>query len=133
MPLKWEDLPKKKSLFTVRNAVMTDLSTGKIVQHYSANTKIEVIQKCSTLNKTFYRTQSAAKQDLNWAFEASAFGLPNEHAPVAPDYSLKNTRTTQVRPLPVTEKQTSVQQVILPETGEARRRRVPFWKRLFRK
>lgn len=80
----WEDLPKKKTLFTVRNATMRNLNTGEIVQHYATNTHIDVVQKCVTEKATYYRTQSAEHHNLNWAFEASAFGLPNELAPSEP-------------------------------------------------
>lgn len=78
----WEDLPERKNCFTVRNATMRDLRNRKIVQYYSANTRITVVQKCITENNTYYRTQSAAEHGLDWAFEASAFGLPNEAAPL---------------------------------------------------
>ena len=80
----WKDLPKRLNCFTVRNARMVNLDTGKIVSNFAANTKIAVVQKCVTPTKTWYRTQEAAHHQLNYAFEASAFGLPNEKAPSAP-------------------------------------------------
>lgn len=80
MKYEWKDLPKPLSCFTVRNATMVNLNTRKIIQHYSANTKIVVVQKCITPNCTYYRTREATHHHLNYAFEASAFGLPNEKA-----------------------------------------------------
>lgn len=90
MSTKWQDLPKKLNVFTVRNARMVNLNTGKVVQYYSANTRITVVQKLVTPEKTYYRTASAEQANLNWAFEAKDFGLPNEKAPSAPS-SLNST------------------------------------------
>lgn len=84
MKYEWKDLPKPINCFTVRSATMVNLNNGRIVQHYSANTKIVVTQKCVTPEKTYYRTRSAAHHYLNYAFEASAFGLPNEKASSEP-------------------------------------------------
>lgn len=81
MKYVWQDLAEKKNLFTVKNTVMTNLDTGKTVQHYATNTKIVVVQKCVTPEKTYYRTSDAAHNHLNYAFEAEAFGLSNEKAP----------------------------------------------------
>ena len=78
----WEDLPKPINAFTVRHASMLNLNTGEIVQYYSANTKIVVAQKALTEQGTFYRTASAEHHSLNWAFEASALGLPDGKAPL---------------------------------------------------
>lgn len=83
MKYVWEDLPKPLHCFTVKNTAMVNLNTGKIVQHYSSNVKIVVVQKCVTDKCTYYRTSDAAYHYLNYAFEASAFGLPNETAPPA--------------------------------------------------
>lgn len=80
----WEDLPKPLNCFTVRNATMVDLNTGRIVNNYSTNTKIIVAQKCVTPKGTYYRTREATYNHLNHAFRASAFGLPNEKAPSVP-------------------------------------------------
>lgn len=85
----WVDLEKPKSAFTVRNATMRDLRNGEVIQYYSANTKIVVVQKCITEQGTFYRTSPAMTKSLDWAFEASAFGLPNEFAP--PSKTLSNS------------------------------------------
>lgn len=82
----WEDYPSQKNLFTKRNATMKDLKTNKIIQYYSANTKIVIAQKAQINGQTFLRTASARDHDLDWAFEASAFGLPNELAPSEPSY-----------------------------------------------
>lgn len=79
----WEDIPSK-SLFTKRNATMRDLRTGKTIQYYSANTKLAVAQKAQIGPVTYYRTASARDNGLDWAFQASAFGLPNDEAPSAP-------------------------------------------------
>ena len=123
----WEDLPEKKNCFTVRNATMRDLRSNKIIQYYSANVKIVVVQKCITENNTYYRTRSAAERGLDWAFEASAFGLPNEAAPPAPSLkpnSLGKKSSLHTKPgtrtLSSVKKQTSAQTVVLPEGGEAR-------------
>lgn len=86
----WEDLPKPLSCFTVCNTAMFNLNTKKVVQYYSTNTKIEVVQKCVTENGTFYRTDSARHHYLNYAFKATALGLPNEIAPPVP-YSKTNS------------------------------------------
>lgn len=90
--MDWQDLPDRKNLFTKRNAVMRDLHTKKIIQHYASNTKIAVVQKCNYKGMTYYRTNSAKENGLDWAFEAPAFGLPNEVAPPAPvpSYSLNS-------------------------------------------
>lgn len=120
----WEDLPKRKNCFTVRNAVMVNLNTGKAIRHYSANTRITVVQKCITPGKTYYRTQEAAHHYLNYAFEASAFGLPNEKAPSAPSSKSNSLSNSTLNSQPVTrtqspkKKQTSTQKVILPNDGE---------------
>lgn len=84
MKYEWQDLPERKNLFTVKNTVMINLNTGKTVRHYATNTKIAVVQKCVTPEKTYYRTYEAFHNYLNYAFEAEAFGLPNEKAPSAP-------------------------------------------------
>lgn len=83
MKYVWKDLPKPLSCFTVRNTTMVNLNTGKIVNNYSTNTKIVLAQKCVTENGTYYRTRDAAYNYLNYAFKASAFGLPDEKAPSA--------------------------------------------------
>lgn len=93
--VEWTDLPKPLNVFTKRNAIMRDLAKNKTVQYYSANTKIRVVQKGNFEGKTYYRTQSAKDHGLDWAFEAAAFGLPNDVAPPAPTPSLSlNSHTT---------------------------------------
>lgn len=84
MKCEWKDLPKPMNCFTVRGTTMVNLNNGKIVSNYAANTKIVVVQKCVTPKGTYYRTQEAAHHYLNYAFRASAFGLPDEKAPSAP-------------------------------------------------
>lgn len=91
----WENYPSPKNLFTKRNATMKDLKTNKIIQYYSANTKIVIVQKAQVNDQTFLRTAPARDHDLDWAFEAAAFGLPNDIAPPAPTPSLSlNSHTT---------------------------------------
>lgn len=114
MKYVWQDLPKPLNVFTSRNTTMRNLNTGEIIQHYSANTKLTVVQKCVTTKGTFYRTSSAAHHFLNFAFEATALGLPNEIAPSAPSHdSLDNRKITR-------SKQTTSQKVALPKDGEGR-------------
>lgn len=138
MKYVWEDLPKPLNCFTVRNATMINLNTGKIIRHYSANTKIVVVQKCVTEKGTYYRTHEAYYHYLNYAFEASAFGLPNEKAPSAPrskpnslkkhatyTHSAKNSRRPKA-------KQKPVQNAAVPKDGEGKRQR-SWLKRLFRR
>lgn len=111
--VEWTDLPKPLNVFTKRNAIMRDLAKNKAVQYYSANTKIRVVQKGSLGGKTYYRTQSAKDRSLDWAFEASAFGLPNDIAPPVhtPSYSL-NSHTTKKQKSNETQKPES------PKGGE---------------
>lgn len=134
MKLEWQDLPKPMSVFTMRSAEMIDLDKRKIVQYYSANTKIRVTQKCVTPEATYYRTSSAAEKGLNWAFKAAAFGLPNEVAP--PAHATITSSFNPVQPAPRTsspvKKQTSSQKPQAPKGGEGPERR-SFWKKLFRR
>ena len=119
----WQDLPEPISCFTIRNACMKNLNTGEIIQYYSANTKIMVVQKCVTPKGTYYRTESAKHNFLNFAFEASAFGLPNEFAPSAPS----------IDSLSFSHRRKNKQQTpkILPPTDGARgQRRMSLLKRL---
>lgn len=124
MKYVWENLPKRLSCFTVRNASMVNLGTGKIVRRYSANTKINVVQKCVTPTATYYRTAEAAENHLNYAFEASAFGLPNEPAPSEPSKLLEekhSNSTPAPTPRPVTKQKVS-QKVASSKDGEEARR-----------
>lgn len=136
MKYVWKDLPEKKNCFTVRNAAMINLNTGEIVQHYSANTKIVVAQKCITPDGTYYRTERAAYNYLNYAFKASAFGLPNEKAPSEPSSTStishpKPSKLASRSKKPV-KKHKSVQKVALPKGGEVRRLR-GWWRNIFRR
>lgn len=132
MKYAWQDLPEKKNCFTVRNAAMINLNTSKVVQYYSANTKIVVVQKCVTTKGTFYRTAEAAHHYLNYAFEAQALGLPNEKAPSAPVITPKYH--TQIKPAARSEKladkQISSQKKPFSEDG-AERGLTGWIKRLF--
>lgn len=138
MEYNWQDLPEKKNCFTVRNATMVNLNTGKIIRHYSANTKIVVVQKCVTPEKTYYRTQEAAHHYLNYAFEASAFGLPNEKAPSVPSSKPNSLDTfhldkkSATRTLRPAKKQTSAQKASNPKGGEEKRLR-SWLRRIFRR
>lgn len=124
MKYEWEDLPERMNCFTVRNATMINLNTKKPVRHYSANTKIVVVQKCVTPEKTYYRTESAAYNFLNYAFEAEAFGLPNENAPSVhypTNDSLKKKCKTDGSISSPTRKTNRGTTIVLPKDGGARR------------
>ena len=136
MKCKWEDLPKPLNCFTVRSATMVNLNTGKIVSNYAANTKIVVVQKCVTENGTYYRTNEAAHHYLNYAFRASAFGLPDEKAPSAhssdPNSLRKHTTISKSASRKPTKKQKSVQKTAAPKDGEEKRFG-SWFKRIFRR
>lgn len=121
MKYVWEDLPKPLNCFTIRSASMINLNTGQIVRNYAANTKIVVVQKCVIPEGTYYRTSEAENHYLNYAFEASAFGLPNEKAPSAHSPSSKQVK-----------KQKVIQKKVSPKSGEGASHK-PFWKGLFRR
>ena len=112
----WKDV-KPINAFTSRNTAMYNLNTGEVVQYYSANTKIVVVQKYVTPSGTYYRTRSAEHHDLNWAFEASAFGLPNEAAPSVPLRNPPTTLKVHRRPAP---KQKYSNTPALPKDGECK-------------
>ena len=133
----WQDLPERKNYFTVKNTAMINLNTGKTVQQYCTNTKIAVIQKCVTPDKTYYRTQEAAHHYLNYAFEAEAFGLPNEKAPSAPStnskpnsYNVKR-KESGIRTQP-TKKTKNTPKTVVSNGGEKQRNGGGFSK-LFRR
>ena len=132
----WKDLPKPLNCFTVRNAAMINLNTKKIVRNYLANTKIVVVQKCVMPEGTYYRTAEAAYNYLNYAFKASAFGLPNEKAPSAHSSKPNSLDTTshksRARTQSSNKKQKSIPKVASPEDGEDRRPR-SWLKRFFRR
>ena len=115
MKYAWEDLPERKNYFTVKNTTMVDLDNGKIVRHYCTNTKIAVVQKCITPENTYYRTEDAFSHNLNYAFEASAFGLENEKAPLVPTYGSVSANNTQ-KPI---KKTNSGPKAPSPKSGEA--------------
>lgn len=126
MKCVWEDLPKPLSCFTVRNATMVNLNSGKIVNNYSANTKIVVVQKCVTPKGTYYRTSEAAYNYLNYAFRASAFGLPDEKAPsehsihTKPNSSNVKLKKSETRTLPVKKTKNSPK-ATSPKDGEGKK------------
>lgn len=120
MKYVWEDLPERKNLFTVKNTAMINLNTGKAVRQYCTNTKIAVVQKCVTPEKTYYRTYDAFHNYLNYAFEAEAFGLPNEKAPSAPSCSMDipaSNSKSAVRTSRPNKKQTAIQKPKSPKGG----------------
>lgn len=119
MKYEWKDLPERENYFTVKNTAMVNLNTGKSVRQYCTNTKIAVVQKCVTPDKTYYRTYEAAHHNLNYAFEAEAFGLPNEKAPLAPSDSISLITHTKpvTRPTKPAIKHTAVQNASLPKNG----------------
>lgn len=132
----WKDV-KPINAFTSRNTAMYNLNTGEVVQYYSANTKIVVVQKYVTPSGTYYRTRSAEHHDLNWAFEASALGLPNEKAPSAPSQEFFSLSKQSSSPKPKkrtpasAKKQTASKTVVLPEDGGGRRHRMGWISKLF--
>lgn len=139
MQYNWEDLPEKKNCFTVRSAAMINLDNKKVIRNYSANTKIVLVQRCITANGTYYRTGEATHNNLNYAFEASAFGLPNEKAPSAPSSrpSSLSKHTTIIsksgaRTNPKKKQKDVKKEVALPKGGEGRRTR-SWLKRIFRR
>lgn len=135
MKYEWKDLPSPKGMFTVRSAWMKDLNTGKIVNDYSAGTKIQVVQKCITADKTYYRTATAARNNLNYAFEASAFGLPNEIAPSAHlKLSPTKKRKLATRTPSSVRKQTKKAKSSSPKDGGAKSKGKDSWfSKLFRR
>lgn len=121
MVYDWEDLSGRMNCFTMRNAVMIDLKTRKPVRCFSANTRITIVQKCVTDNETLYRTEYAKEHGLDWAFKASAFGLPDEKAPSAPSNSpLRNSAPEDSHTKPGIEKQKGVQNKALSKDGGTR-------------
>lgn len=139
MKYVWEDLPKPLNCFTVRSATMVNLNTGKIVSNYAANTKIVVVQKCVTPDGTYYRTSEAEHHYLNYAFRASAFGLPDEKAPSVPSpkkrpnsLNRQSTKSKSVSRTPKpAKKQTSTQKVATPKDGEGKRHGLGWISKLF--
>lgn len=126
MEFVWQDLPERHNCFTTRSAMMMDLDKRTVVQHYSANTKIVVVQKCVIPEGTYYRTETAKLRGLNWAFKASALGLPDEKAPSVPS-STSNSHFKKARKPARTsrpaKKQTSSQKIARPKGGGAEQRR----------
>lgn len=137
MKYKWEDLPEKLNCFTVRNASMINLNTGKTVRQYSTNTKIVVVQKCVAPECTYYRTSEAEHHYLNYAFKAADFGLPNDEAPSEHSRSTSlNTRTTKElghHILPTRKTKTSPKSASPKDGGEMRPIRLLKKIKLFRR
>lgn len=143
MKYLWEDLPKPLNCFTVRNATLVNLNTGKIVSNYAANTKIVVVQKCVTPKGTYYRTNEATHHYLNHAFRASAFGLPDEKAPSAHCSNKPNSlsrHSTTPKPVSRTHKPAKKQKLsknprktAAPKGGEEKPNRLGWIGKLFRR
>lgn len=133
MSYEWKDLPEPLNCFTTRNATLLNLNNGKIIQHYSANTKIVVVQKCVAPEKTYYRTRDAVHHHLNYAFEASAFGLPNEKASSAPSSTPKIKPNKPASPTiqPAKNKQ-EAEEVVSPKDEGARHGR-GWWGKFLRR
>lgn len=109
MKYVWEDLPERKNCFTVRNAYMVNLNTGKAIRTYSTNTKIAVVQKCVTPDTTWYRTADAVHHYLNYAFAAEDLGLPNEKAPSAHSIKSNTMDKSTLKSMPVSRIKSSAQ------------------------
>lgn len=137
MKCVWEDLPEPLSCFTVKNTTMVNLNTGKIVNNYSTNTKIVLVQKCVTENGIYYRTRDAACNCLDYAFKASAFGLPDEEAPLAPSTHSKlnsshvKREKSETRTLP-TKKTKNDPKAVASDGGE-KQRHGGWFSKLFRR
>lgn len=132
MKYKWEKLPNRLNAFTVRSAMMADLETGDIIQHYSSNTRITLTEKCVTETGTYYRTASASRQGLNWAFEATAFGLPNDIAPSALPTPPDSFSRVAIALNGDNKTQKIIQNSSTPKGGEEKGRK-KLWERLFNK
>jgi hypothetical protein len=139
MALVWEDLPARKNCFTVRSAALYDLSKNHVVRYYLANTKIQVVQKTTANGVTFYRTETAAHNGLDWAFRASAFGLPDDYAPSAhPKKKIDSLSHSVISLTPKSATSTSVKKQTVnpkaeaPKDGEGNRR-IGWLKKLFRR
>ena len=130
--IKWEKLPSPIIAFTVRAANMADLTNGCTVRQYLANTRIDLIEKCVTEKGTYYRTETAAKNNLNWAFKATAFGLPNEFAPSAPVNPSLNSFPLASPKKAGIKKQKDTPKDSTPKDGEEKSKK-SLLKRLFRK
>lgn len=137
MKCVWEDLPKPLNCFTVKNTTMVNLNTGKIVSNYSTNTKIVLAQKCVTENGTYYRTRDAAHNYLNYAFKASAFGLPDEKAPSVPSTHSKPNSSNVKRKKSETRTQPTKKTKNTPKTvasnGGEKQRHGGWLSKLFRR
>lgn len=132
MKIKWEKLPKRINAFTVRSAVAADLDTGDIIQHYSSNTRITLTERCITPQGTYYRTDSMSKHGLNWAFEASAFGLPNELAPPVPSTTPNSLKPVSPRRTALQNKKIS-KKASAPKGGEEKKLKKKILNKLFGK
>lgn len=79
--IKWTDLAEQIGLFSVRNTWSIELATGKKVQSYATNTKINFVQETTYDGEKYYRTSSARDQGLDVAFKADDFVAPEPETP----------------------------------------------------
>lgn len=121
--ITWKDLPKQYGLFTRRSALMVALDTKKMVQQYSLNTKINVIQYTIFNDSLYFRTLTAKEKGLNWAIKADAFVLPDELASLVPMPNFSPQKKGTHLSLPATRttgkpKQKSARKVATPKSEE---------------
>lgn len=97
----WEDLPQKTGLFTAHKCSLINLDDGKVIQTYSANTKIDVTQTTLVDGIKYYRTDYSKSKGFNWAFRAEDFVeiKPAEPEPSAPTDNPINSNTDENSPI----------------------------------
>lgn len=134
----WEDLPKRYGLFTKRSAKLISLSNGATIQHYNANTKINVVQCAMIDGVKYFRTESAAIQDLDRVFRADVFELPPELASLEPfENSLSNNSSRVLaEPKPKDKKPPKMKKLPESEGGVSEERKSSIllaFKRFFKR
>lgn len=128
----WLDLPKPQGMFTNRSTVMLDLTSAKIVQHYSANTKIEVKQYACVNGDVYFRTASAAERGLDWGFSAKSFGSPIAgFASLAPICVINQSDTVSSPVKQAPRKQKSRAKTSAPKSEVEQARKEKLLNRLF--
>ena len=122
----WTDLPKTYGLFTRRSAIMVTLDTKKMVQQYSLNTKINVVQYTNFNGSLYFRTMTAKEKGLNWAIKADYFTLPTELASLVPSPSIspsingsKRLSSPATRTTGKPKQKSSTKKVAKPKSEEA--------------
>lgn len=115
----WSKLPGRYALFTRRSTTMVNLDNSKIIQHYSANVKINMVEQTMFNGERYFRTASASERGLNWAIKASSFMLPANDAPLAPLTSPTLNSNLQPKvPRSTSGKQKSSQKPVPSNNGE---------------